>query len=94
MGKLFRKQYKTINLGSNLYDLLVEKAENSREKGMQEVLQKLITNDDLFEVFIQNKIEYKGQMCSGYSSRGFGAKVESSVDLGSLVAPFVTIAIS
>ncbi len=56
-------------------------------------MQKVITHDDLFSVFMQNNIEYKGQLCSGYSSRGFGSKVETSVDMGALVAPFVTIEI-
>lgn len=94
MRKFSRKKKKTKNLGSNLYDLLKEKAEKSRDNSLPNWQVKVITHDDLFEAFMQNGIEYKGQLCSGYSSRGYGAKVESSVDLGSLVSPFVTIAIS
>ncbi len=93
MGKVFGRRNKTMNLGSNLYELLAEQAEKSREGGLPQWQQKVVTHDDLFQVFMRDRIEYKGQLCSGYSSRGYGAKVEAAVDLGSLVAPFVTIEI-
>lgn len=89
----FRKKV-TGNPGANLHGLLKSQHEETLRDSMEGWQLEVITQDHLFDAFMRNSVDYKGQLCSGYSEHGYGAKADVSFDFGEILCPGLTASVS